>query len=74
MKKPQKNLSIIILTYNVEQVIKACLDSVFACLKNDWEVIVIDNNSTDKTVEMLKLIQHDNFEIIENKENLGFAG
>ena len=84
MKKQQKNLelSIIILTYNVEQVIKACLDSVFACLKNDWEVIVIDNNSTDKTVEMLKsqasaedgLIQHDNFEIIENKENLGFAG
>lgn len=74
MKKLQKSLSIIILTYNVEQVIKACLDSVFACLKNDWEVIVIDNNSTDKTVEILKSFQYDSFKIIENKENSGFAG
>lgn len=76
MKKLQEKpeLSIIILTFNVERVIKACLNSVFSSLKKDWEVIVIDNNSTDKTVEMLKKFQHDSLKIIENKENSGFAG
>lgn len=79
MKKPQKSLSIIILTYNVEKVIGACLDSVLKYIKEDWEVIVIDNNSTDKTMEILKplqgkQVQDDRIKIIENKENLGFAG
>ena len=76
MKKLQEKpeLSIIILTFNVERVIKACLDSVFSYLKKDWEVIVIDNNSTDKTVKILKQVQDDNFKLIITEENLGFAG
>ena len=83
MKKLQERpeLSIIILTFNVERVIKACLDSVFSYLKKDWEVIVIDNNSTDKTVKILKQarpgragVQDDNFKLIITEENLGFAG
>lgn len=73
MKKPQEkiSLSIIILTYNVEKVVKACLDSVIKELKKDWEIIVIDNNSTDKTREIARNYP---VKIIENKENSGFAG
>lgn len=78
MKKQPKKLSpdkigvsIIILTYNVESVIKSCIESVLDQLEKNWEVIVVDNNSSDKTLEIVKKYP---VKIIENKENLGFAG
>lgn len=42
-------LSLIIPAYNEEQHLKACLDSVAAQTRMPDEVIVVDNNSTDKT-------------------------
>ena len=71
MKKQQKRLSIVILTYNVESVIKPCLESVFGQLEKDWEVIVVDNNSSDRTLEIVSGFP---VKIIKNNENLGFAG
>lgn len=46
-------LSVVIVTYNEEDRIESCLDSVFnACDGNGpFEVIVVDSNSTDRTVE-----------------------
>jgi len=49
----QKNISIVIPTYNEEDYIKACLDAVFAQTVLSDEVIVVDNNSTDKTLEIV---------------------
>ncbi len=76
-KQPGKiELSIIILTFNNETDLPVCLNSIYESgfLKN-WEVIVIDNNSEDKTVSNLKdnLKKYENLTIIENKENLGFG-
>ena len=66
-------LSIIIITYNSERVIKACLQSVYKNIKGiSFEVLVIDNNSQDSTVEVVK----NNFPQVvlsERAENLGFA-
>jgi glycosyltransferase involved in cell wall biosynthesis len=43
-------LSLIIPAYNEEQHLKACLDTVAAQTVMPFEVIVVDNNSTDTTV------------------------
>jgi glycosyltransferase involved in cell wall biosynthesis len=47
-------LSLIIPAYNEEQHLKACLDSVSAQTRLPDEVIVVDNNSTDKTAQIAK--------------------
>lgn len=52
-KKPLE-LSLIIPAYNEETYITGCLDSVAKQSVMPDEVIVVDNNSTDKTVELAK--------------------
>ena len=47
----KKSVSIIIRTKNEERWISACLESVFKQDFKDFEVIVVDNLSTDKTLE-----------------------
>ena len=47
-------ISIVIPTYNIEKYIGQCLDTVIAQTFKDFEVIVIDDCSTDRTVEVTK--------------------
>ncbi len=64
-------VSIIIVTHNARGIVEACLNSVYAQDFKDFEVIVVDNNSEDRT-EFIK----ENFpqvRLVENKENLGFC-
>lgn len=49
-----KKISIIIATYNAENTIKRCIDSI-ACQKSDEiELLVIDGDSKDKTGALAK--------------------
>jgi GT2 family glycosyltransferase len=66
-------LSVIIVSYNVRDLIIQCLQSVFRDqVKNDIEVIVIDNNSSDDSlVQISSLFPQVN--LIENKQNVGFS-
>jgi hypothetical protein len=74
MKK--KDLSVIILSYNTEKLLKNCLKSIFKSKLGNYsmEVIVVDNNSTDKSVEMVKNEFGDMVRLIESKQNLGYSG
>ena len=51
-KKPL--VSVIITTRNEEKNIKTCLESIKAQLYQNLEIIVVDNNSTDKTKNISK--------------------
>jgi len=66
-------LSVIIVNYNVKFFLEQCLLSVRKAINGiDAEIIVVDNNSVDGSVKMLK----DKFQdivLIENKENSGFS-
>lgn len=46
--------SVIIPTYNRASLLKEALDSVFSQTFSDYEVIVVDDGSTDETLEILK--------------------
>jgi len=65
-------LSVIILNYNVRYFLEQCVLSVQKALNNiDAEIIVVDNNSSDDSCEMMKqLFPH--IKLIQNKENVGF--
>ncbi len=54
------DVSIIIPTYNVEEYIEECLDSIFAQNENDlkYELIIIDDGSTDSTLNIIKRYQN----------------
>ncbi|HSX44112.1 MAG TPA: glycosyltransferase family 2 protein [Candidatus Saccharimonadales bacterium] len=52
-KKPL-TLSIVIPVYNEENHLRACLDSIAAQTVKPDEVIVVDNNSRDKSIEIAK--------------------
>lgn len=62
--------SIIILTSNTIKLTRPCLDSVFGQDSQDFEVIVVDNGSTDGTVGFIKE-NYPQVKLIENKENRG---
>lgn len=46
--------SIIIPVYNTEKYLRNCLDSVFSQSFSDYEVIVIDDGCTDKSIDIVK--------------------
>ncbi|HZZ98416.1 MAG TPA: glycosyltransferase family 2 protein [Candidatus Saccharimonadia bacterium] len=66
-------LSIIILNHNTEKLVAAALRSVQELRQPDWEVIVVDNASTDNSVAMMKKA-FPWVEIVVSTKNLGFAG
>ena len=66
-------LSVIIVNYNVRQYLTACLDSVAIALEGiESEVFVVDNNSTDDSVEVIRQ-NYPWVHLIINKENQGFS-
>ena len=66
-------LSIVIVNYNVKHFIEQCLHSVYSALKGiEAEVFVVDNNSVDGSVALIKE-KFPQVILIENKVNTGFS-
>lgn len=67
--------SIIIVTYNAENYIKNCLNSILKQNNKNFDVIIVDNNSKDKTLEIINNFQKKSKKIylLKNNENLGFS-
>jgi len=69
-----KLVSINILTYNGQDLIEDCLNSVLKQSHSNIEILIIDNASTDKTLEIIRKIRmNSDIRIAVNKKNLGFA-
>jgi GT2 family glycosyltransferase len=68
-----KKLSIIIVNYNVCHFLEQALQTVKKAIKDlSAEIIVVDNNSVDGSVEMVKA-KFPQVTLIANKTNLGFS-
>src|SRR5512139_610584 len=65
-------VSVTIVTYNSGRFIKRCLETVLAQNYPLKEIIVIDNASTDGTIDILEQFE-DRCRVVYNDRNLGFA-
>jgi Glycosyltransferases involved in cell wall biogenesis len=64
--------SIIIPVYNVEQYLRECLDSVLAQSFSDYEVICVNDGSTDGSLSILEeYAKKDNRFVVVNQQNKG---
>jgi hypothetical protein len=67
------DISIIVVTFNTKELVIDCLASIFETIKEvSFQVWVVDNNSTDRTLEAISE-RYPAVNTIKNKENLGFA-
>ena len=66
-------ISIVIVTYNNEKTIKAVLNSIFNSFFKNLEIIIIDCNSQDKTVEIVKSFKNLKIRPFFLEKNVGYA-
>lgn len=71
MKKPK--VSVILPVYNGKRFIRQAVKSVFDQTFDNFELIVIDDGSTDKTFQTLSVFKDKRIRIIRNDQNLGVA-
>lgn len=74
MTAKEKLVSVIILTYNSQELIEKCIKCINEQDYKNFELIIVDNNSTDGTKDILENIKtkNSNHKIIFNRENLGY--
>jgi len=70
--KMKSLVSIIIVNWNAKKYLKSCIDSLLAQTYQNYEIIVVDNASSDDSVKFLEK-EFSSIKIIKNKKNLGFA-
>ena len=68
-------MSVIILNFNGKEFLSKCLDSVFNSDYSNFEVVLVDNASTDGSIRLVQegFHEHRNLRVIHNNRNLGFA-
>ena len=67
------DLSIVIVSLNIKDLLRKCLSSVFASeSKINYEIFVVDNASSDGTPEMVSK-EFPQVKVIKNKKNIGFG-
>jgi len=66
------SVSIIILNWNGKHFLKDCFDSITKQVFKDFEIILVDNGSSDSSIEFVRE-NYPSVKLIENKKNFGFA-
>ena len=66
-------ISVVVLNWNGVHCVEGCLVSLQAQSYHPLEIIVVDNASTDKSVDFIRM-NFPEVKMILNKRNLGFAG
>lgn len=75
MNSAVPKISIIVPVYNAQQFLKACIDTVLAQTYNDYELILIDDGSSDRSAEMCDAYaQQDERIKVVHQPNAGVSG
>ena len=65
--------SFIVPCYNGEKYIVKCLDSILKQTSNNYEVIVINDGSTDNSINIINKYKNDKKIVIINQDNMGLS-
>jgi len=66
-------VSIVIPHWNNVDILSECLESISATNFDNFEIIVVDNASSDNSASWVKS-NYPNVKLIENDQNYGYAG
>lgn len=65
---------IIVLNFNSKKETIECLGVLEKSRERGWEIVVVDNGSTDDSIKTVKQLRVNELRVIKNKKNLGYAG
>src|SRR5690606_37213027 len=63
-------ISIILVSYNKDEVTQACVESIHQNVSIPYEIIIVDNNSSEESIDILDRLE--NVKLIKNNNNVGF--
>ena len=66
-------VTVLMPTYNVAPYVREAIDSVMQQTYTDFELLVIDDCSTDDTVSVVRSIDDPRIHIVQNEKNVGLA-
>src|SRR3989344_1479493 len=66
-------VSVIVLVYNAEKTLQRCLDAVLDQTYTDFELVIVNDFSTDNSRDILSSYQDKRIRIVHNPNNLGIA-
>ncbi len=67
-------VSVVIPVYNAAKTLHKCLSSILEQSHPNFEIILVDNNSTDKSIELVRSFQDDRIKLIgEKRQGRGAA-
>jgi N-acetylglucosaminyl-diphospho-decaprenol L-rhamnosyltransferase len=72
MEQPTMDVSVVIVSYNTADLICSCIDSVKMQKNVSFEIIVVDNASSDKSVQAIRTCG-EQANLIVNSDNIGFG-
>lgn len=64
-------VSVVITSYNYDKYIKDAIESILNQSYSDFELVIIDDCSTDNSVKIIKQFEDERIKFIQNEENLG---
>src|ERR1035437_983790 len=68
------HVSVVVCAYNGEKFLRPAIQSILNQTFRDFELIAIDDCSTDGTLQILREFKDDRMRIVCNERNLGIAG
>jgi glycosyltransferase involved in cell wall biosynthesis len=74
MRKSNPKVSVCIPVYNCEAYLANTIRSVLAQSLTDFELVIIDNASTDRTAEIISGFEDPRLRSLRNEKNLGMMG
>jgi len=68
------DISIVIINFNTKELTRQCIESIYEKTRQiSFEVILVDNASTDGSMYELPNLTHDKYHYIYNDKNIGFS-
>ncbi len=67
------SISVIVVNWNRKPLLEACLQSLRTQQFQDYEIIVVDNGSTDGSLDLLVQPEWSDVRFISNEKNVGFC-